>query len=132
MLTTEARHHVRIADLDALEQLALQAGDEIDISAAYEDALEALEQRSNLPPEVVLDWGARYLAWARSVPGRDGLPFFGTTDWARRLLQRAVAAGRRELALSVAEAVLASYLPLERERPWWQKQRYHLAATLNT
>ena len=132
MLTPEARHLVKVADLDALEHLARQAGDEIDISAAYDDTLMALDQRAKLPPEVVLDWGARYLAWARSVPDRDGLPFFGTTDWARRLLERAVTAGRRELALSVAEAVLASYLPLEQERPWWQKQRHQLAATPDT
>ena len=132
MLTPEARHLVKVADLDALEHLARQASDKIDVSAAYEDIFDALDQRAKLPPETVLDWGARYLAWARSVPDRDGLPFFGTTDWARRLLERAVAAERRELALAVAEAVLASYLPLERERPWWQKQRYWLAATPDT
>jgi hypothetical protein len=43
MLTPEARHLIKIGDLDALERLTQQAGDEIDISAAYEDALEALE-----------------------------------------------------------------------------------------
>ena len=132
MLTPEARHLVKVADLDALEHLARQAGDEIDISATYEDVFTALDRRTKVPSETARDWGARYIAWARSVPDRDSLRFFDTTAWARRLLERAVAAGRREFALSVAEAVLASHLPLERERPWWQKQRYQLATTSDT
>ena len=126
MLTEEALHLVKITDLDSLEQLARQAADEIDAYAIYEEVFEALDRRIKLPPRVVLSWGERFIAWAWSFPGRDGLPFFGTTSWARRLMERAEKAGQRDLALAAVEAMLASYAPSERERPWWQKQRYRL------
>jgi hypothetical protein len=130
MLTPEARHLIKIADLNALEQFARQASDQIEIASIFEDVFVALDQRTQLAPEIALDWGERYITWAKSFPDRDGLPFLGTA-WARRLIERATAADRRDLALEVAEAMLDSYAPLEKERPWWQKQRYYLTAKPN-
>ena len=125
MLTSEARHLVKIAALDSLEQIARQAVDPTGTAIVFEEVFEALDRRAPLAPGTVLDWGARYIAWAGSVAERNGLPFL-TTGWASRLFEHAIAAGRNDLALAVTEAILSSNAPLEKERPWWQKQRLRL------
>ena len=128
MLTDEALRLAKMPDLDGLEQMARQTSGETDTSLFYEEVFAALDRQVKLPPRTVLSWGERFIAWAWSFPERDGLPFFGTASWARRLMERAEKAGKRDLALSAVEAMLASQVPSERERPWWQKQSQRLAA----
>ena len=129
MLTDEALRLVKMPNLDGLEELARQTVGETETSLFYEEVFTALDRRIKLPPRVALAWGERFIAWAWGFPERDGLPFFGTTSWARRLMERAEAAGQRDLALAAVDAMLASHVPSERERPWWQKQRHRLAAS---
>ena len=129
MLTDEVLRLVKMPNLDALEQLAREMVGETDTSLFYEEVFAALDRRFKLPPRTVLAWGERFIAWAWSFPERDGLPLFGTTSWARRLMERAEAAGRQDLACSAVEVMLASHVPSERERPWWQKQRHRLATS---
>ena len=46
MLTPEARHLVKLADLDALEESARNAGDNIDVMGSFEDIFAALDKRA--------------------------------------------------------------------------------------
>ncbi len=125
MLSSEERHLAKVVDLNALEQIALNSGDEISIAGAYERIFEAFDSRPNTTPETILDWGQRYIAWATSFTERDGFPFM-TTDWARRLFDRATSSQRPDIACRVSDAILRSYAPLDNERRWWQKQHYAL------
>jgi hypothetical protein len=124
-LSREERHLAKLADLDALEQMAVNSDNDIDIASAYERIFEALDNRPNTSTETILDWGQRYIAWATSFTERDGFPFM-TAGWAKRLFERAMTAQRLDIARRVADAILCSYAPLERERQWWQKQHYAL------
>ena len=126
MLSPEERQLAKVADLDALEQIALKSSDEVAIAGAFERIFDALDVRPNTSSESVLDWGQRYIAWASSFTERDGFPFL-TTDWAERLLERAVSSERPDIACRAADAILRSYAPLEKERRWWQKQHYALS-----
>jgi hypothetical protein len=127
MLTPEARHLVKLGNLDGLESIALRAGEDLEIAGTFEEIFEALDDRSQLSSDTVLAWGLRYLTWARSFADRDGYPILGT-EWARRALELANSAGKMDLAFNIADTVVASYAPLERERPWWMKQRFQLAS----
>lgn len=125
-LSSEERHLSKVGELDALERIALDAGDEVSIAGAYERIFEALDQRPASDPETVFDWGQRYIAWATSFTERDGFPFM-TTGWAKRLFERAMSLQRTDIAWRVADALLHSYAPLEKERRWWQKQHHALS-----
>ena len=105
LLSAEERHLAKVGDLAALEQIALAAGEEYDIAAAYERIFEALDHRTKTDGETVLDWGQRYIAWANRFSERDGLPIL-RTRWARRLFERSMSAGRPDIARSVADAIL--------------------------
>src|SRR4029078_965386 len=72
-LSAEERHLAKISDLAALDQIALGAGDEYEVSAAYERLFEALDCRTNTDDETVFDWGQRYLTWANRFTERDRL-----------------------------------------------------------
>jgi len=125
MLTPEARHLVKIADLDALESRERAGIDEAEISSAYQDIFEALDCRPGIEDRITMAWGERYLTWATSFVDRDGYPFL-MTDWAKRMVELALASGATELAKKTVDAILCSCAPLEKERRWWQKQRSHL------
>ncbi len=124
-LSPEERHLAKVGDLDALERIALNAGEEFSIAGDYERIFEALDNRPATNPEIILDWGQRYIAWAASFTERDGYPIM-TADWAKRLFDHAMFLRRPDIARRVADAILRSYAPLEKERRWWQKQRYAL------
>ena len=126
LLSPEERHLAKVGDLGALEQIALNSGDEVSVASAYERIFEALDDRTNTDAETVLDWGQRYIAWANQFTERDGLPFL-RTEWAHRLFERSMSVSRPDIARSVADAILRSYAPLEREQRWWMKQHYALA-----
>ena len=126
LLSPEERHFAKVADLDALERIARTGSDEIEVSSAYERIFEALDNRPKTDSEIILAWGQRYVAWAAGFTERDGFPFI-TTDWAKRLLERALSSERPDIACRVAEAILCSYAPLEKERRWRQKQHYALS-----
>ena len=125
MLSPEERHLAKVGDLDALEQIALNSGDEIAVADSYERIFEALHHRTSTSVDTVLDWGQRYIVWAERFTERDGLPFLGT-EWAKLLIEDSMTAKRPDIARSVADAILRSYAPLDRERRWWQKQLYLL------
>ena len=97
----------------------------MDIASNFEAIFKVLDERQQIGPPKVLDWGQRYITWARSFHGRDGLPILGNR-WAHRMVELAVTADRSDLALSAVETVLASYAPLEKERRVWEKNRYIL------
>jgi hypothetical protein len=124
-LSPEERHLVKVGDLDALEQIARAGLDEFDVAGIYERIFEAFDNRTKTSPETVLDWGQRYLAWATSFTERDGFPFM-STDWAKRLFERALSSQRPDIAARMANAILCSYAPLEKERRWWEKQHFAL------
>lgn len=124
MLSPEARHLVKIADLDGLEAIARGSDDRAFVSGDFEEIFEALDRRTQIDEQTVLAWGERYIAWARATE-REGIIIIGTA-WARRVVEIALPLQRRELALAAIQVVLDSYAPLEKERRWWQKQRYEL------
>lgn len=70
-LTPEERHFMKLADLEALEKIALSAGDEIAVGMAYERIFGAFYQRAKIPRETVLEWGRRYVTWANGFGDRD-------------------------------------------------------------
>ncbi|MHA3773918.1 hypothetical protein ACXR0O_20495 [Verrucomicrobiota bacterium sgz303538] len=125
-LSPEERYLAKRSELDSLEQIAQKSADEVDVAGAYERIFDALDQRPDTSTETVLDWGQRYMKWACSYSENDGLPFLGT-EWAKRLYERSISAKRPDIALRVADAVLRSYAPLEKERNWWMKQHYTLS-----
>ena len=127
MLTPEARHFVKVADLDWLEQFVRQGTDLVDIASDFEAVFAGLDKRQQVKAQKVLDWGQRYIAWAKGFHDRDGLPVLGTS-WAHRMVELAVTADRSDLALSAVETILASYAPLEKERRVWEKNRYILTS----
>jgi len=124
-LSPEERHLVKIGDLDALEQIARKAGNEMEIAGAYERISEALSARGQTDPAIILDWSRRYISWARTFAERDGLPFL-FTEWAKRTIEVAIAEERTDIARAVVDAILASYAPSEKERNWWMKLRHAL------
>ncbi len=126
MLSPEARHLVKIADLDGLEQIARSANDEGSIAGVFEDVFAALDARPSTDPETLLEWGRRYIAWAQDFTERDGYPIH-RTDWAKRMFDLASEVGDSKLALRVTGIVLGSYAALDKEQRWWMKQQYNLA-----
>ena len=121
-LIPEARHLVKIADLDSLESLVRTSEYSVDIAGDFEWIFGALDKRVNIDRQKVLEWGQRYIAWANEFSDRDGFPILGT-EWARRMLDLARAAGRPDLAKLTTDTILASYAPLEKEQRWWLHQR---------
>src|SRR5690242_16820306 len=126
-MTPELRHFVKLGDLDSLEALARSGIEELDMMIHFEEIFHALDKRTKIDRLKVLEWGRRYVAWAHDSPKRDdGLPILGT-GWAKRMMKIAVAEKKPDLALLAVNAVLASHAPLEKERKWWQHERYVLA-----
>lgn len=130
-LSSEERHLAKIGDLDSLEQIAVNSGDEMDIADAYERIFEALDQRTKTSTETTLDWGQRYIAWANRFTERDGLPFL-SSGWAKRLFERSMSVNRTDIARLVVSAILRSYAPTEKEQRWWMKQNHVLLLSSQT
>ena len=126
MLSPDFRHYVKIADLDTLESMARQEDDSFEVAHSYEVIFDALDRRKSIDDKVTSAWGERYIAWTTSFVERDGFPMYNTA-WARRMLEIALLQGAVELAKTTIDVVLQSYAPDEKERIWWQKQRYRLA-----
>lgn len=127
LLSPEAQHLVKIADIDALEQVARTAGDLRKIASTFENIFEALDSRSDENTEKILDWSQRYVRWANEYrEGEEGLPI-ARTEWAKRSLEICLATGRRTTATEIIDAILSSYAPLDKERTWWARQHSDLS-----
>ena len=122
VLHHDFHHYVKVGDLDSLETFVRDEEERIEVCANFELVFASLDKRTSIDDQVVLQWGERYIRWSATAAGHLLLG----TAWATRMLELSEALGRLETAKSAVEAVLFSDAPLERERIWWQKQRYRL------
>ena len=119
----EARHLVKLGDLDGLEKLALAAGDKSAVEIQFQMIFHALEKRTQISREIVLEWVRRYIAWGWST-SPDENPICILDIQARQMFDLAMSLNNADVARDIAWAMLCSY---PSELIWWQKQHYHLS-----
>lgn len=119
ILSDEARHAVKIFDLDFLERMIQRVEDRYDAASFYETVFYELNKRKNVDQDILIKWVERFVAWLQCEENHDKeLPILGT-DWAYDMIDIGQMNQRLDLSLQCLDIVINSCALLQSDQLKW-------------
>ncbi|WP_269527263.1 hypothetical protein [Coraliomargarita parva] len=123
ILSDEARHAVKIFDLDLLQRMSEEIEDRYDAASFYEMVFYELRKRKNVNADTIIEWIERFMAWLHDEDHQDcDFPLTGT-DWALEMIEIGEENDRLDLSLKCLDTVIESYALLQAEQRKWDEIR---------